>query len=252
MKLNSLVVALLLAAFVWIGLPRLSWGEREGYEVIVTAYTCEATPRNPMYPCGRLRWGGDINSPGMACPYDWRNRVMEVPGYGIRRCDDTPAQDFMSGLPHIDLRVPTVAEARRIGVRRMTIYPSEPAPAAPPAPAATSREGAIQLAQKQAPQGDGSTALTRLLRFDRVQEHFPTLVEGITLPGDQPVWVVTLWVPSEAIPGGSTAKPNPDTPIAAQFFLLNAKSGDVLTSAYIANDTLDVVGWVAEDSTALD
>lgn len=120
MKSKCMMIAVCSAA-IWLGMPEPSFGEPETYVVIVTAYTCEAHPSNPMYPCGPLRWGGDIHGPGMACPVAWRDRVMVVPGYGTLRCDDTPREGFLYGLPHLDLRVSTVAEARRIGVRRMSV-----------------------------------------------------------------------------------------------------------------------------------
>lgn len=89
--------------------------------VIATNYTCENHPLNPMYPCGPLRWGGDIWSAGMACPVQWKDRWFRVPGYGTLRCDDTGAYDYWDGLPHIDIRVATYDGAMRFGVQRMEI-----------------------------------------------------------------------------------------------------------------------------------
>jgi hypothetical protein len=143
MKLKITLIAIVCAASVWLLRPQQSEGQQTSYEVMATMYTCEAHPRNPMHPCGQPRWGGSIHSPGMACPPEWRNRLMVVPGYGTRRCDDTAARPTLRGLPHIDIRVPSYNQAINFGVRRMTIYPAgqtasaAPAPTQRPAPTAT-------------------------------------------------------------------------------------------------------------------
>ncbi len=62
MKLKIVVGALLFAAAFWLGQPQPSSTAPQSYRVVMTAYTCEANPNNPMYPCGRLRWGGNVNS----------------------------------------------------------------------------------------------------------------------------------------------------------------------------------------------
>lgn len=120
MKRNILI--LLCVVIMVFGLTALTWDTRTSYQVFASSYTCEPTSRNPMHPCGPLRWGGNVNDPGMACPVAWRDRIMEVPGFGRLRCDDTPAQDYLYGLPHIDIRVSTVHQALQIGVQRMVIY----------------------------------------------------------------------------------------------------------------------------------
>lgn len=120
MKRNILI--LFCVMMTTLALTALTWDTRTSYEVFASSYTCEPSPHNPMHPCGPLRWGGNVNAPGMACPVAWRDRIMEVPGFGRLRCDDTPAQDYLHGLPHIDIRVSTVHQALQIGVQRMVIY----------------------------------------------------------------------------------------------------------------------------------
>ena len=130
------ILILFCVAITVLGLTALTSRKVVPYEVLVTAYTCEPSRRNPMHPCGPLRWGGNVNSQGMACPVMWRDRIMKVPGYGWLRCDDTLAQEYIYGLPHIDIRVSTVNEALQIGVQRMVIYAADLAPPAPPVPPA--------------------------------------------------------------------------------------------------------------------
>lgn len=135
------------------GLTALTWDRRVPYEVFASSYTCEPSSRNPMHPCGPLRWGGDVNAPGMACPVAWRDRIMEVPGFGRLRCDDTPAQDYLYGLPHIDIRVSTVNQALQIGVQRMVIYSVDnvqPAPTPVPQPVIDTTTSQNQEAQANA------------------------------------------------------------------------------------------------------
>ncbi|MGB0389850.1 MAG: hypothetical protein ACPGWR_33935, partial [Ardenticatenaceae bacterium] len=64
MKLKTFVVALFCTVLILITLPRLSQSRSNAYNVVLTAYTCERTPRNPMHPCGPLRWGGNVYSRG--------------------------------------------------------------------------------------------------------------------------------------------------------------------------------------------
>lgn len=135
MKRNILI--LFCVVMTVLGLTALRWNAPVAIEVFATSYTCEPSSRNPMHPCGPLRWGGNVNAPGMACPVAWRDRIMDVPGFGRLRCDDTPAQDYLYGLPHIDIRVPTVNQALQIGVQRMVIYSADhvqPAPTPVPQP----------------------------------------------------------------------------------------------------------------------
>ncbi len=135
MKRNILI--LFCVVMTVFGLTALTWNTPASYEVFATSYTCEPSPRNPMHPCGPLRWGGNVNAPGLACPVAWRDRIMDVPGFGRLRCDDTPAQDYLYGLPHIDIRVSTVNQALQIGIQRMVIYSADsvqPAPTPVPQP----------------------------------------------------------------------------------------------------------------------
>ena len=122
MHWKILLAALAFAAIVLGSLPRNSSGAPEGYTVVMTAYTCEAHPNNPMYPCGPLRWGGNIYARGIACLEEWRGWHVEVPGFGTYRCDDTIGRPYYNGTPRVDLRVPTLAEALHIGRRYVTVY----------------------------------------------------------------------------------------------------------------------------------
>jgi hypothetical protein len=256
MKMNMLVVALFGVLAVAVAFPHTSQAEAEGIVVIATAYTCEAHPRNPMHPCGNPRWGGDRYAPGLACPYSWRNRYMEVPGYGVLRCDDTGAHDTWNGYPHIDIRVRTFAEADRMGFRRMTIYPVD-GPVAEPAEEtaplrATTPDGALALAKTFAPKGDSATALVRLMHFARAREHFPELLQEVNLPAEQPIWLVSIWVPPSSIPEGSQATPDPQAEINARLLVFDAKSSTLLADRYIAFDTVEKIGWLASDNIALE
>ncbi|HEX8681657.1 MAG TPA: hypothetical protein VF707_05035 [Ardenticatenaceae bacterium] len=287
MKRNIVLGAFFLAALVWMTLPQPSRGQGQGIRVSATNYTCDRHPDNP-FRCGVLRWGGDVNAPGMACPVAWKNRVFDVPGYGRLRCDDTGAYDYWNGLPHIDIRVRTWAEAERFGVRAMTIYPAGAAPAtqpaqpaqpaqpsqpaqpanrpeaAPPAepeetqaeapapapsPSVKTPDAAIQLAMNIAPSGDRSTAMARLVRVARAREVFPGLVEVAGVADHQPVWVVTLWVPPTDIPLGITAKPDATAPIAGRFFVFDAEDGDAITGSFISVGVLEKMGSLESDTT---
>ncbi|MBA3532666.1 MAG: hypothetical protein H0T73_12145 [Ardenticatenales bacterium] len=252
MKLNILVIALLGAALFWLAAPQRSASqtERVAYEVHATAYTCEAHPRNPMHPCGPLRWGGNVYSAGMACPVTWRNKVLEVPGYGVLRCDDTPRDGWIGGRAHIDIRVSTYAEARRFGVRRMVIYAMNEVAAPTPAPVtglATS-EAALARAAQAAPTGDINTAMPRLLWGETARKHFPELFDGTAIAADQPIWMVSVWVPPTTIPAGTVAKPDGSKEIAAELLLFNARTGELLLDTFISADVVEKIGWVASDS----
>ncbi len=275
MKVNILIVALMMAALVWAIGPRLSYGRGEAIQVIATAYTCDSNPNNPMYPCGNPRWGGDRYSVGLACPRSWRNRYMEVPGYGVLRCDDTGAYDTWNGYPHIDIRVRTWGEAYNMGFRRMTIYAADgaaPAAVVQPAvvntaPVATAtlaptqapvqavglaNDGAaLQAAKKLAPHGDAQTAMARLVRADTAAGHFPSLVEGLSLAPEHALWLVSIWVPASDIPGDVRAKPNADAPVASRFFVFDAHTGQLLSEAFVSSDVVETMGWLASDSINL-
>jgi hypothetical protein len=94
----------------------------EGVRVVATHYTCQNVAANPMAPCGLTRDGSDPALPGMACPLSWLGRVYRVEGFGALRCDDTGRHDYLRGLPHIDIRVPTYAAAVEHGIQERTIW----------------------------------------------------------------------------------------------------------------------------------
>jgi hypothetical protein len=94
----------------------------EGVRVTATHYTCEPVAANPMNPCGLTRDGTNPALPGMACPLSWLGRVYQVPDFGALRCDDTGAHDYLRGLPHVDIRVPTYAAAVRGGIGEREIW----------------------------------------------------------------------------------------------------------------------------------
>jgi hypothetical protein len=204
----------------------------------------------------------------MACPVAWRNRYMEVPGYGILRCDDTGRYDHWNGLPHIDIRVSSYAQAARYGVRRITIYSasapargqSAAAPAAPgdaassaSAPTATTtQEGALALARTVAPKGDANTAMVRLLRADTARQHFPALLNDLNLAPTTPLWVVTIWTPPTTIPAGAVAEPDADAGIAARYLVFRPESSEPLVDKYVSMDVLERMGWLASDSIELE
>lgn len=260
MKMNIVVAALALALAALVAMPQASSSAGEAYTVMATAYTCDPHPSNP-FRCGVLRWGGDLNAPGMACPVTWKNRYMEVPGYGVRRCDDTGAYDYLRGLPHIDIRVATYEEARAFGVRRMTIYAAggasaTPVPTPSPTPTPTidltTAGGAVTLALRESPRGDGETALARLLYLSTARRHFGPVLSTLTLPATQPVWAVTLWVPPSEIPTGTKPTPNADGDVAAKFFLFDAKSGALLLEEFVSREVVETMGWIPQDSIPLD
>jgi hypothetical protein len=90
--------------------------------VTATFYTCQNVAANPMFPCALTRDGTNPALPGMACPLSWLGRVYQVPEFGALRCDDTGAHDYLRGLPHVDIRVPTYAAAVRGGIGEREIW----------------------------------------------------------------------------------------------------------------------------------
>lgn len=95
--------------------------QTQTYTAVVSAYTCEADDRNPMYPCGRTRWGREHSAPqGAACPVDWKGYVVIVNGRAYL-CDDTGRDDYYGTTPHIDLRLDTYDQARQWGVQTIQI-----------------------------------------------------------------------------------------------------------------------------------
>lgn len=242
MKLVRLQIgaALLVLAALSVGVPQIAYANGGAEEVVATAYTCEENPSNPMYPCGPLRWGGDIHSIGMACPVDWRGRTFDVPEMGTLACDDTQEINVWDGLPHVDIRVPTLGDAHAWGVRRITLQP--------PVRTLPSEADAVDYALAQVDRGDPDTAMARLLTFARAREKFPSLVEGIALPPQHPVWIVTIWVPAEDIPADAVAQPNPDADIASAYFVFDAMNRTVVADGYVSSDVLHTMGWISQDS----
>jgi hypothetical protein len=90
--------------------------------VMATFYTCQNVAANPMAPCALTRDGSDPATPGMACPLSWLGRVYQVEGFGALRCDDTGRHDYLYGLPHVDIRVPTYAAAVEHGIQERVIW----------------------------------------------------------------------------------------------------------------------------------
>ena len=107
---NSLLAVLAIVATLY-GTPTQS---------VITAYSCQPHVNNPMV-CGTTRWGYDPLTSGAACPVLWRERKIIVDGV-VYRCDDTPRHDYIYGLPHIDLRLPTYEQAVNHGIQEKTIF----------------------------------------------------------------------------------------------------------------------------------
>lgn len=233
-------VALLGVIALCMGVSQTIYANGGVEEVVATAYTCEENPANPMYPCGPLRWGGDIHSIGMACPAEWRERTFDVPEMGPLMCDDTQEINVWDGLPHVDIRVPTLGDAHAWGVRRITMQP--------PVRNLTSEEAAVTYALEQVERGDAGTAMARLLTFARARENFPSLVDGVALPPQHPVWIVTIWVPAEDIPADAVATPDPTAEIASAYFVFDATNRDVVAAGYVSSDVLHTMGWISQDS----
>jgi hypothetical protein len=80
-------------------------------DAFITHYTCEDDPENPMSNaegmCVVTADGTSPFVPGVACPRAWTDAgvEVEVPGYGLLRCDDTGRYDYIDGLPHLDVRL---------------------------------------------------------------------------------------------------------------------------------------------------
>lgn len=94
------------------------------YRVYATGYSCQPHSNNPMTNspgmCQITRWGYDPHQPGMACPVEWAERLFDVPGFGVLRCDDTPRHGWIDGLPHIDIRM-SYQDAWAWGVRYIEV-----------------------------------------------------------------------------------------------------------------------------------
>lgn len=256
MKLNMVLVALCvtLVGGLWLASTPATYAEEGdgGIQVNATAYTCQVHPRNPMSGCRRLRWGGDVNNPGMACPVEWRNREFVVEGYGTLRCDDTGRYDTWNGLPHIDIRMTTWEETRAWGIRTITIYPAELQPTvAAAAPNHQSPEGAVAVAKSAVPKGDTTTAVVRLTRLDTATATLPWLSEVVQVAGDQPLWLVTLWQPRDLIAADATALPNRDEPIATTLVILDARSSTILGQTHITMEAFNALGALQNDQLDL-
>jgi hypothetical protein len=251
MKLNMVLVALCvtLVGGIWLAwTPATHANEGDGgIQVSATAYTCDVHPRNPMSGCSRLRWGGNVNNPGMACPVEWRNREFVVGDFGVLRCDDTGRYDIWNGLPHIDIRMSTWEQTRAWGVRTITIYPAEQQTVAVAPTDHQAPEGALSLAKARVPKGDASTALVRRTRFDTAVNTMPWLAEVVQTSGDQPIWLVTLWQPRDLLPADATGLPNRNDPIATTLVILDANSGTVLGETHITMEALNAVGAIQND-----
>lgn len=232
--------AVLAMITVWLGTPQQVRAEGGVEEVVATAYTCEVNPANRMHPCGPLRWGGDVHGQGMACPVAWRGRTFDVPSWGILTCDDTQEIDVLHGLPHVDIRVPTLAEAQNWGMRRITLRP--------PVKHIGTEAAAIERAHELAPGGDTATAMARALTFARAHEHFPSLVEGVALPPEYPVWVVTIWLPPDLVSIDAVARPDPEAEIAAAYFVFDARNSAVLADGFVSSEVLHTMGWISQDT----
>lgn len=92
----------------------------------VTGYSCEQGKETTG--CAMTRWGGNPLATGAACPPEWKDRLIVVEGYehlGTLRCDDTGLYDTWNGLPHIDVRTETRAEAVAIGVQTRNVWSVE-------------------------------------------------------------------------------------------------------------------------------
>lgn len=126
MHLKKIAVAVALLYLVALLIPADVGAE--WVEVEVTNYTCAHHPSNPMtnHPdmCKVTRWGNtDVMSRGAACLPEWRGLTVEVAGM-VLECDDTvnTLYQYAGGVPRVDVRVPTWAEAKAWGSRRMEVY----------------------------------------------------------------------------------------------------------------------------------
>jgi hypothetical protein len=90
------------------------------------------------------------------------------------------------------------------------------------------------------------------MHFARAREHFPELLQEVNLPAEQPIWLVSIWVPPSSIPEGSQATPDPQAEINARLLVFDAKSSTLLADRYIAFDTVEKIGWLASDNIALE
>jgi len=114
--------------------------ETPGIVAFVTHYTCEYHGRNSMATtpgsCLHTADGSNPFLPGLACPdRSWLGRWVEIPGYGLLRCDDVPYLSEIYGLPHFDVRLVgegAFLRAEQLGAGEMTIYPVQESPHALP------------------------------------------------------------------------------------------------------------------------
>ena len=95
--------------------------------ITLTSYSCEQGRETTG--CEVLRWGGDVMSVGLACPVADRGKRYVIEGYehlGVLECNDTPRDEWLLGLKHIDLRLPTRQAAIEVGVRTVNLWEVEP------------------------------------------------------------------------------------------------------------------------------
>lgn len=110
--------------------------ENPGTLAFITFYTCVHHPANAMTTtpgsCRQTADGSDPMLPGLACPdRTWLGRRVEIPGYGLLRCDDVPNRRVIKGLLHFDVRLvgsDAYTRALELGALEMVVYPvQEPA-----------------------------------------------------------------------------------------------------------------------------
>lgn len=127
------------AAFIAVAPPPVAESsppENSGTLAFVTHYTCEYHPRNVMATtpgsCIATADGSDPHAPGVACPdRSWLGRWVEIPGYGLLRCDDVPYHAQIYGLPHFDIRLVgegAFPRALQLGAGAMTVHPIQEPP----------------------------------------------------------------------------------------------------------------------------
>ncbi len=122
-----------------------------------------------------------------------------------------------------------------------------PLPTLPSQTVLTTSTDAIKLANGISPLGDANTAMARVLYFHTAQQHFQTLLEGVSLSAYAPVWVVTLWEPPSVIPPGVLAYPDTSSEVASRFFVFEAETGNLIVDTYISRNVLDIMGSLQDD-----
>lgn len=94
------------------------------FTAVVSAYSCDAHPANPMHPCGAFRDGSrptpERHGLVAAGPYEWLGRTIHIEGYGDVLLVDTPRHGWYGDKPHIDLFLP-FQDAVRWGIPELPI-----------------------------------------------------------------------------------------------------------------------------------